>query len=73
MMTGARRRILVVEDDPETAGQVADCLTTNGYEVDLVVNGSDQQDRSNPHRVGCWRSDWCVAVDLRYLVKSARA
>src|SRR6202030_462124 len=39
-MTG-RRRILVVEDDPETAEQLVDSLTTNGYQVDLAVNGDD--------------------------------
>ena len=40
-MTGARRRILVVEDDPETAGQLVDSLTTNGYQVDLAASGND--------------------------------
>jgi hypothetical protein len=28
-MTGGHRRILVVEDDPETAGQVVESLTTS--------------------------------------------
>ena len=41
----ARRRILVVEDDPETAGQVVESLTANGYQVDLAVNGNDTLDR----------------------------
>src|SRR5437868_5770053 len=36
-----RRRILVVEDDPETATQLAGSLTGSGYQVDLVANGSD--------------------------------
>lgn len=40
-MTGARRRILVIEDDPETAGQLADFLSTRGYQVDLATNGND--------------------------------
>jgi len=35
-MAGAWRRILVVEDDPETAGQLVDSLSTNGYQVDLA-------------------------------------
>ena len=39
-MTG-RRRILVVEDDPETAEQLVDSLATNGYQVDLAVDGDD--------------------------------
>jgi two-component system, OmpR family, response regulator len=40
-VTGARHRILVIEDDPETAGQLADFLSTRGYQVDLAINGSD--------------------------------
>jgi len=40
-MTGARRRILVMEDDRETAGQLVDFLTTRGYQVDLATNGND--------------------------------
>jgi len=41
----ARRRILVVEDDPETAGQIVDSLTANGYQVDIAVNGNDALNR----------------------------
>jgi two-component system, OmpR family, response regulator len=40
-MAGRRRRILVVEDDPETAEQLFESLSANGYEVDLAINGSD--------------------------------
>ncbi len=40
-MAGARRRILVIEDDLETADQLADFLTTSGYQVDLADNGDD--------------------------------
>jgi two-component system OmpR family response regulator len=40
-----RRRILVVEDDPVTAGQLVDSLTANGYQVDLAVNGNDALSR----------------------------
>ena len=40
-MTGARRRILVVEDDPETARQLVDYLTIHGYRADLAANGKD--------------------------------
>jgi two-component system, OmpR family, response regulator len=39
-MVGARRRILVVEDDPVTADQLADSLANNGYEVDLAMDGN---------------------------------
>jgi two-component system OmpR family response regulator len=44
-MRGGRRRILVVEDDPETAGQLVESLSTNGYQVDLAVNGNDALSR----------------------------
>jgi two-component system OmpR family response regulator len=40
-MTGGQRRILVVEDDRETAGQLAHSLTANGYQVDVAANGSE--------------------------------
>ena len=40
-MTGAHRRILVVEDDAETAEQIVDFLKMRGYQVDLTVNGND--------------------------------
>ena len=39
-MAGARRRILVVEDDPVTAEQVADSLANNGYEGDIAADGN---------------------------------
>jgi len=40
MRTG-HRQILVVEDDQETAGQLADSLTLNGYQVNLAASGND--------------------------------
>jgi two-component system, OmpR family, response regulator len=40
-MTGGHRRILVVEDDPETAGQLTEQLSTSGYQVDLATSGSE--------------------------------
>jgi two-component system OmpR family response regulator len=40
-MAGARRRILVIEDDPETARQIVDFLQTRGYEVDLAIGGDE--------------------------------
>jgi two-component system OmpR family response regulator len=40
-MAGARRRILVVEDDSETAEQLVEALATSGYEVDLAVDGNE--------------------------------
>jgi two-component system OmpR family response regulator len=44
-MTGGHRRILVVEDDPETADQLVEQLTTSGYEVDLAVSGTEALNR----------------------------
>ncbi len=44
-MTGGHRRILVVEDDPETAGQLMEQLTTSGYYVDLATNGNEALSR----------------------------
>jgi len=40
-MTDGRRRILVIEDDSETAAQLADSLAASGYQVDLAVDGND--------------------------------
>jgi two-component system OmpR family response regulator len=44
-MAGGRRRILVIEDDPETADQLVDSLSTHGYQVDLAVNGREGLER----------------------------
>jgi two-component system, OmpR family, response regulator len=38
---GAQRRILAIEDDPETGRQLVDHLATHGYHVDLAANGKD--------------------------------
>lgn len=38
-MAGNLRRVLVIEDDLETAGRIVEHLAMNGYEVDLAVNG----------------------------------
>ena len=39
------RRILVIEDDVETASQIVDSLTTQGYEVDLATTSADALER----------------------------
>src|SRR5438270_12195754 len=44
-MTGGHRRILVVEDDPETAGQLVEQLTTSGYQVGLATSGNEALNR----------------------------
>jgi two-component system OmpR family response regulator len=40
-MARSARRVLVIEDDVETAEQLIDCLRTNGYEADLAADGED--------------------------------
>jgi two-component system, OmpR family, response regulator len=35
----AVRRVLVIEDDAETAGQLAECLSASGYGVDVAADG----------------------------------
>jgi two-component system OmpR family response regulator len=45
-MTGGHRRILVVEDDPETAGQLTEQLATSGYLVDLATSGNEALSRA---------------------------
>lgn len=40
-MSGGRRSILVIEDDQETAEQIADFLTTSGYNVDIAATGNE--------------------------------
>lgn len=44
-MPGRSRRILVVEDDRETAEQLVDSLVSSGYEVDLAMDGADGLNR----------------------------
>src|SRR5262249_38198415 len=38
-MVGNTRRVLVLEDDPDTAEQLVDCLRTSGYTVDWASDG----------------------------------
>ena len=40
-MTEGHRRILVVEDDSEAAGQLMEELSSSGYQVDLATSGND--------------------------------
>jgi two-component system OmpR family response regulator len=41
----AHRRILVVEDDPDTADQIVESLTSSGYRVDLAVSVTEARTR----------------------------
>jgi two-component system OmpR family response regulator len=40
-MIAKRPRILVIEDDRETAEQLVDSLATHGYDVDLALDGEE--------------------------------
>ena len=42
----AHRRILVVEDDTETATQIAEFLGTHGYQIDVAPDGSEGLQRA---------------------------
>lgn len=44
-MTGARHRILIIEDDGETAEQLVDSLSSAGYQADLATDGNDGLER----------------------------
>jgi two-component system OmpR family response regulator len=44
-MSSASRHVLVIEDDAETAGQLAGFLRASGYEADLAVNGEQGLNR----------------------------
>jgi len=44
-VTRDRCHILVVEDDPETAGQLVEQLTASGYKVDLAGTGNEALQR----------------------------
>jgi two-component system, OmpR family, response regulator len=52
-MAEGQRRILVLEDDRETAQQLVDSLSNGGYQVDLAVDGDDGllRGRSNEYAV----------------------
>jgi len=46
-MTEGHRRILVVEDDAEAAGQLMEELTASGYQVDLATSGKEALQRGS--------------------------
>jgi len=62
-MPAAHRRILVVEDEPETAGQIVESLQGSGYAVDLAVNGTEALARRALRRLRrIWRSIDCFPI-----------
>lgn len=44
-MAENRRRILIIEDDRETAGQLVDFMASHGYRADLALNGDEGLER----------------------------
>ncbi len=46
MTACSARRVLVIEDDAETAEQLADCLRGSGYCVDLAADGDEGLSRA---------------------------
>jgi len=40
-MATSARRVLVIEDDPETADQIVECLRASGYHTDLALDGTE--------------------------------
>src|SRR3954451_8945661 len=45
-MARSARQVLVIEDDPETAEQIADCLRMNSYAVDHAADGEEGLNRA---------------------------
>jgi two-component system OmpR family response regulator len=52
-MSGTVRRVLVIEDDPDTAWRVRECLQGGGYQVDVTADGEEAggQDRVTEYTV----------------------
>jgi two-component system, OmpR family, response regulator len=46
MTARSAQRVLVIEDDAETAEQLADCLSRNGYNVDRALDGEEGLNRA---------------------------
>jgi len=59
-MVMARHRILVIEDDVETAEQLVDFLGTSGYSIDLAVDGDEGLRRA-------WSGEYAVITIDRML------
>ena len=57
-------RILVVEDDAETASQIADSLTTQAYDVDIASSGKEALERGLAATVEWYRThpEWVQHV-----------
>lgn len=56
-MATRARRVLVIEDDPETADQIVECLRGSGYHTDLALDGTEGL------RLGCIAEYAVMTVD----------
>jgi two-component system OmpR family response regulator len=73
-MPGGHRRILVVEDEPETAGQIVESLQASGYAVDLAVNGNDALARGRSAAYAVMAIDRLLPdIDGIHVVRALRA
>jgi two-component system, OmpR family, response regulator len=52
-VTQSLRRILLVEDDPETSAEIAEFLASEGYQIDRALTGDDglRLGQTNPYAV----------------------
>src|SRR5450631_2645210 len=72
-MTAGRRRILVVEDDSETAAQIVESLATSGYQVDLAVDGNDGLNRGRSAKYAVMTIDRMLpGIDGVTIIQSLR-
>jgi DNA-binding response OmpR family regulator len=51
-MAGNAHHVLVIEDDAESTEQLVDCVRTNGYAVDLSMDGEGAAKRSRSASLG---------------------
>src|SRR5437763_12668623 len=57
----AATRILLVEDDRDTAGLLEHVLLTADYEADVVATAAEAMQRLTEHRYGLVIADWRLA------------
>jgi hypothetical protein len=75
-MPAGRRRILVVEDDSETAERLVESLATGGYQVDLAVDGNDKSGYPNeqahrPDELALERASEMFSIAVRQAARFA--
>jgi two-component system, OmpR family, response regulator len=63
-MAGGWRRILVIEDDRETTGQIVEALVTSSYAVDLTADGEDGLNRARSPEYAVMRLIACFRASM---------